>query len=66
MIMKVFLLLTFALGVSRADKLRGVRPAEQTDRRIQGCSKNNFKLAGEEGTRPGGSAGGVGGTYWCS
>jgi hypothetical protein len=59
---KVMLLLALIafLGVcSGEDKLRGRRPAEQSERRIQGCDKDSkYKLAQGRDNRPGGSGGG--------
>jgi hypothetical protein len=60
-ITKVLLLLlaVLALGVSGEDKLRGRRPAEQTERKIQACDKDpRANLSQGEDTRPGGSGGG--------
>jgi hypothetical protein len=63
-ITKVLLLLAFlTLGVSGEEKLRGLRPSEQTERterQIQACDKDSkFKLAQGLDDRPGGSGGGT-------
>jgi hypothetical protein len=60
-ITKVLLLLAIlTLGVSGEEKLRGLRPSEQTERKIQACDKDSkFKLAQGLDDRPGGSGGGT-------
>jgi hypothetical protein len=61
-IAKVLLLLAvLALGVvSGEEKLRGRRPEEQAERKIQACDKDSlFKLAQGLDDRPGGSGGGT-------
>jgi hypothetical protein len=61
-ITKVMLLLAviaFLEICSGEEKLRGRRPAEQSERKIQACDKDSkFKLAQGLDDRPGGSGGG--------
>jgi hypothetical protein len=62
-ITKVMLLLTviaFLEVCSGEEKLRGRRPAEQSERKIQACDKDSkYKLAQGLDDRPGGSGGGT-------
>jgi hypothetical protein len=59
--MMLLLAIIAFLGVcSGEEKLRGRRPAEQSERRIQACDKDSkFKLAQGLNDRPGGSGGGT-------
>jgi hypothetical protein len=57
--MLLLALIAFLGGCSGEDKLRGRRPAEQSERRIQACDKDaKFKLSQEPGNRRGGRGGG--------